>query len=858
MTSRSSLERFVPRVASEWDLEAQGALHRVIDGTLCFVDISGFTNLSEKLARRGRIGAEELTDVLDRVFGEMLRLAYDRGGSLLKFGGDALLLMFEGPDHPLQGASAAVEMRAALREATKIPTSVGRIALRMSVGLHTGEIDFYRVGGSHHELVITGAVATTTTEMEAAADANEILISPALAAALPAAAASEDKGPGVLLRWRKAPVDPVGPQYRIDVGTDVIERCVPTVLRANLMHGIAEPEHRVATVAFVKFKGIADAMTAGGPARVAAGLDELVRAIQDACDAEGVTFLATDIDADGGKIILTTGAPVTQEDDEGRILRTVRRVADAGTSLPLRIGVNRGHVFAGEIGTAFRSTYTVMGDTVNLAARLMAAAPAGGVYVSPTVLDRSRTLFEATPLEPFRVKGKAEPVQAYALGAERGTRTTEPGGGLPFRGRDAETERIRAAITGLDTGSTTLTVVGETGMGKSRLIEEATQDSDTPVFRIQGEATGADNPYWATRDPLRNLLGIERRSQAEMAARLRDEVTRRAPDLLPLLPLLGDVTHIDIEETPETAAIDPRFRPDRTATALAVLLRSVFPGPLVIVVEDRHWLDDATLGLLERLPTELAGLLVLSTTRPPAPPDVEVITLESLDVEAARAIAIAATDATPLRPHELEAVVTRAGGNPLFLEEILRLIKETGSTETLPESLDAVVGAEIDTLPPLARRLLRYSSVLGRTFRRVVLDELIAPEDVVLDDATREALARFLDPEGTERLRFRHAVMLDAAYEGLSYHKRRELHAWAGQVIERLAGQDTHAVAEFLALHYARAGEHGAAWKYGVIAGDKARHAYANVEAAGHYRRALEATRRAGVATHQERARVWG
>jgi class 3 adenylate cyclase len=92
----SSLERFVPRVAAEWDLDNPGALYREIDGTLCFVDISGFTNLSEKLARRGRIGAEELTEVLDRVFGEMLRLAYDRGGSLLKFGGDALLLMFEG------------------------------------------------------------------------------------------------------------------------------------------------------------------------------------------------------------------------------------------------------------------------------------------------------------------------------------------------------------------------------------------------------------------------------------------------------------------------------------------------------------------------------------------------------------------------------------------------------------------------------------------------------------------------------------------------------------------------------------------------------------------------------------------
>lgn len=858
MTSRSSLERFVPRVASEWDTEAQGSLYREIDGTLCFVDISGFTNLSEKLARRGRIGAEELTDVLDRVFGEMLRLAYDRGGSLLKFGGDALLLLFEGPDHPLQGVSAAIEMRAALREATKISTSVGRIALRMSVGLHTGAVDFYRVGDSHHELVVTGAVATTTTEMEGAADANDILISPALARTLPSSATGDTKGPGVVLRWRKANADPVGPQHRVDVGRDVIANCVPIVLRANLIGGIAEPEHRVATVAFVKFKGIADAMAAGGPDQVAAGLDELVRVVQDAADTEGVTFLATDIDADGGKIILTAGAPVTQEDDEGRALRAARQIADAGTALPLRIGVNRGHVFAGEIGTDFRSTYTVMGDTVNLAARLMAAAPAGGVYVAPTVLDRSRTLFEVTPLEPFRVKGKDEPVQAYALGQERGTRIGEVSSSLPFRGRDAELARLGALIDSVgDESSRSVVVVGETGMGKSRLVEEAVRKVGAPVFRIQGEATGADNPYWATRDPLRNLLGISRRSQTEMAADLHAEVADRAPDLAPMLPLLGDVAHIDTDDTPETAAIDPRFRPDRTATALAQLLGAVFGDSLVLVAEDRHWLDDATLGLLERLPGELEHLLVIQTTRPPAP-ELEAVTLDVLSEDAARDIALAATEATPLRPHELDAVVARAGGNPLFLEEILRLIRETGNAETLPESLDAVVGAEIDTLPPLARRLLRYSSVLGRTFRRVVLDELLAPENVVLDDSTRDALSRFLDPEGTERLRFRHAVMLDAAYEGLSYNRRRELHARAGQVIEKLAGEDTHAVAEFLALHYARAGEHGPAWKYGVVAGDKARDAFVNVEAAGHYRRALESTRRTGVATPQERAKVWG
>ncbi|MFO7548816.1 MAG: adenylate/guanylate cyclase domain-containing protein, partial [Acidimicrobiia bacterium] len=517
--ARASLERFVPRVSAEWDLDVPGARWRRIDGTLCFVDISGFTNLSEKLARRGRVGAEELTDVLDRVFGNMLRLAYNRGGSLLKFGGDALLLMFEGDDHPVQGASAAVEMRAALRQATEIPTSVGVIRLKMSVGLHTGMIDLFLVGDSHRELVVTGATATTTTEMESAADAGEILVSPDLASRLPRGAAGALKGPGVLLRWRRAPAEPVGPLFRRPVRPDVLAGCVPTVLRSHLDHGVAEPEHRVATVGFIKFKGVDAAMAAGGHDLVASGLEELITAVQAAVDPEGVTFLATDIDADGGKAILTTGVPGSQEDDEGRMLRAVRRIADAATSFPLKIGVNRGHVFAGEIGTEFRSTYTVMGDTVNLAARLMAAAPPGAVYAAPGVLDRSRTLFATEALEPFHVKGKAEPVQAYAVGAETGSRTTPTHRELPFTGRDDELATLRKAIDALDGGTGgAITVTGDTGFGKSRLVVESLTGSPIPTLTVRAEPYGATNPYWAFRDPLRSLLGIERGDQAEMAA----------------------------------------------------------------------------------------------------------------------------------------------------------------------------------------------------------------------------------------------------------------------------------------------------------------------------------------------------
>ena len=278
--SAASLERFVPRLAVEWDDGGDGPRWRSIPGTLCFVDISGFTSLSEKLARRGRIGAEELTEVLNRVFGSMLELAYARGGSLLKFGGDALLLIFTGEQRILQGCSAAVEMRAALREAAQIQTSVGRVPLKMSVGVHDGTVDVFSVGGSHRELIISGPTATMTTTMEATAEAGEILVSPDVALALPAGSADVVKGAGRVLRWRGAKVAPSGATTRAAVDADAYEACVPRALRDHLDQHRAESEHRLATIAFLKFKGVDGLLASDGPEGVASALDELVRSVQ--------------------------------------------------------------------------------------------------------------------------------------------------------------------------------------------------------------------------------------------------------------------------------------------------------------------------------------------------------------------------------------------------------------------------------------------------------------------------------------------------------------------------------------------------------------------------------------------------
>ena len=861
----SVLEPYVPWVAADWIRTNPESLWRPIEGSLVFVDISGFTALSERLARKGRIGAEELTSVLNRVFGEMLDIVHERSGVLLKFGGDALLVLFTSEDHVMQACAATVEMRSALRLAASQPTSVGRIDLKMSSGVHTGLIDLFLVGDSHRELIVGGTAASTTTTMEASADAGQIVISQSVADRVPKGFVGARKGEGWLLRKRTIDHPPRRPERVAFTASESLRPLIPANLRQRLSSGISDSEHRSGTVGFVKFTGVDRMIDARGQESAASEIDRLVTAIQHVADIEGITLLATDIDADGGKIVLVAGIPSTKHDDEGRMLRTLRAVLDTESGLFVQAGVNRGHVFVGDVGSSSRRTFTVMGDTVNLAARLMSAAGPGRLYASPSVLEMSSTLFRTTTLEDFYVKGKQEPVRAYEIHEETGVRPPELRHELAFHGRDAEMEMIVGIVTTcarVGRGGM-MSISGPTGIGKSRLIAEALERCPgLATVMIQAEPNGSDNPYWALRDPLRNMLGIERADQRQMAATLTRTVVAESPGLEPLLPILGDVLHIDIAETEESAAIDPRFRRDRTADAVTKLLSQHFDVPVAIVAEDAQWLDAASRGLVERLGAAASSRpwTVIATLRDDestAIPLGDEIRLRRLADEAVEAIAIDATAAAPLRPHELEAVVKRAEGNPLFLSEILKMMSQVGTSAELPESLDAVISREIDTLLPLTRQLLRYSSVLGRSFRRDVLAAFLAPDDMTLDGSGQSELTQFIDADDPSRLSFRHALVHEIAYQGLPYRRRRELHTRAGQVIEAMAGGDPDSVAEYLANQYSAGGDHEKAWRFGRVAADKAKGAYATIEAATQYRRALDAARHLSDVDSLDVAGVW-
>ena len=240
-------------------------------------------------------------------------------------------------------------MRRTLRAIGRPKTSAGAIQLQMHAGLHSGRFHFFLVGESHLELLVTGPAATRTVDMEATSEAGEILLSEETAALLDDDVIGEERGAGRLLRAAPDVRGTVEPLPSIEgIGLEV---AVPAPLRAQLLEvGPLEGEHRNAAIAFIRYRATDEVIATEGPEAAAAALDSLVRTVQAAAAAHGVTFLESDIDRDGGKIIVVSGAPQTFGDDEERMLRTVRAILDEGLPLPVHIGVSQGRVFAGQVG----------------------------------------------------------------------------------------------------------------------------------------------------------------------------------------------------------------------------------------------------------------------------------------------------------------------------------------------------------------------------------------------------------------------------------------------------------------------------------------------------------------------------
>ena len=861
------LAAFLCATHLRWLAEQPEQRWRELECSLLFADVSGFTRLGERLAARGRIGAEQLTDAVNAIFESMLEQVERGGGELVKFGGDAILVLFEGREHERRACASAQGIQDALARLRVLP---GEAAGTMSVsaGVASGLGHLFLSGDSPRELILAGPLASTVVRLEGLAEAGEVIVSSRTAAAVGEEHLGAARADARLLAAGPLPLDSSPPPV-----PDAVDPRAG--LPAHLHdHEPGYGEHRAVSIGFLQFRGSDRLLADEGAAVLADALDGILTATARACHDWGVTLVSSDVDRDAGKLLLCAGAPTASDNDADRILHALRAVVARDWPLRVRAGVNRGQAFTVDIGPPRRRVWSLIGDSVNLAARVMGHAGDGQLLATESALGPLHDEFERAPVEPFAVKGKSAPVKAELIGDARAARRTPtPHREAPFVGRREELATLREAIAFAAAGGRRIVeLVGEPGIGKSRLLEAIIDEgADLPVIRIQAGPYGVHSPYLALRGPLRALIGCAPdATEDDVEARLSALIDAQVPELRDWLPLVAIPLGLDLIPTLEIRSLAPEFARQRLNAAFAHFLEMVLPEtPIVVVVEDAHWLDEASADLLIHLFTAdratgprhdwgasteqaaeqiRAGLAAIVTRRAIAQgmalgevPGVVRLELEPLSFEDAGLLILGdAEESIPLETRT--ELLARADGNPLLLGELVAAVRTGKSLNELPDSVEGLMTARIDTLPRRQRLLIREASVLGARVDIELLADLVGVERDELE-MTLAGLDDFLRPEGADAMRFRHELLRASAYGALSYRRRHELHSRAGETIEAKAANDVEAQSELLAIHFHAAARWDRSWHYARLAGERAGRRAAPHEAAEFFAGALEAAR---------------
>ena len=598
----------------------------------------------------------------------------------------------------------------------------------------------------------------------------------------------------------------------------------------------------------------------------------------------------------GDAVMAIFGAPVAHEDDPERALRAAlamqermaglngRWQARLGKALALHVGVNTGPVVAGSIGADKGGAYAVTGDTVNTASRLQSAAPPGQVLLSAATWRLAQHAFAFEPAGDLQVKGKAEPVAAYRLAgllaAPRSARGLEAHGlAAPLIGREKELGTLLAAFdTMLGGRAQVVSLIGEAGVGKSRLLREFLQTLDAKgrlggvtVRQAACSALGQQT-YGVVAAFLRQAYEVAPEDPLEVAQeKLVAGLTAlgaREDEIAGIAPLLGRLLGLE-PGAPAAAQVEPEQIKRQIYLASRLLLEwRLRQGPLALVVEDLHWADAASVELLGFLVDHLADrpLLLLVTRR--AAPDGHglaperathtVVRLESLPAGQTEALlgALFGRSAAGIPARLRDLIVQRAGGVPFYVEEIVRGLiasgalvqddagwncREDAANVDVPPTLQGLLLSRVDRLPPSPRRTLQEAAVLGTAFDERLLRQVVSEPDAAGASLKLLCQAELLEASAERQYRFAHALVQEVVYQNLLLRRRTELHGRAGLALEALAGGRPERLEDLEALghHFSLSAEKAKGARYLVAAGDWARAIYANEDALRHYRRAL-------------------
>ncbi|NTW03783.1 MAG: AAA family ATPase, partial [Oscillochloris sp.] len=702
----------------------------------------------------------------------------------------------------------------------------------------------------------------------------------------------------------------------------VIPETLPPTLTTFVHHTLARRlidgqtgfvnEHRSISVLFVGFSGFNYDTDPYVGARLQAYIAQVVHIVEQ---YEG-DLNKIDMGDKGSKLVVVFGAPVSHENDAERAmrcalaLRKLRIVNDelktleigsheqqgateirelpsytaSNTQHPessIRIGIASGLVYCGLVGSELRREYTVMGDTVNLAARLMQAAAPDEIIVASGSHRPVADQFLWTPLEALSVRGRSRPVPVYRLEHEqqRASRHQEPSYKLPMVGREDEMRAVESYLDLTRSGlGQVVGVCAEAGMGKSRLVAEVIRMAARSGMIVHtGECLshGGNISYLPWNSLLLGLFGVDPGWPKDTQLRhLNERVSVLCPQMLRRLPVLAGAMNLPAEETDQTRALDARVRKDVLETTVLECLRASVSGcsdGMLLVIEDCHWIDPLSHDLLEVVARGIVGLpvMILLAYRPPEHEHarLRVTRLPHFHKLVLREFSLRETEwliglkfgylfgARGVLPVSfVERITTRSQGNPFYIDQMINYIQDQGINPSdtqalelvrLPDSLRSLIISRIDRLSEQEQITLKVASVIGRVFRASwlwgIYPQIGRPEQVRanLERLSNLDLTPMEKAEPELEYLFKHMMTQEVAYASLAYATRTMLHEQVGDYIESHFANEVDRYLDMLAYHYGRSENVDRQRYYFSLAGESAQAAYANEIAITYYQRLL-------------------
>lgn len=863
-------------------------------GAVLMADLSGFTTLVEAMANEygPRRGAEELSQHLSRLYGTLTSEVHQRGGSVVTYIGDAMLCWFDDAapvGRAARGApralAAAVALQGVMRrfEALAMPGGA-TIGFGLKVGVAAGPVRRFLLGTerSRRYDVLAGATVDRAVAAANAARRGEILVSAEALEGIGVRLAEwRDSGEtsegtfGVVHSLDDQPLTAPWPSPREHLTEDVVRHWLPAVVADHLVGESAfVGEFRSAIPVFVGFSGIDyDADDDAGTR-----LDRFAGTVLDVLERHGGELLQVITGDKGSHAYATFGVPVSHDGEEQRALAAalelVALARPGGDVAAIRVGLSRGRAFVGVLGAPQRRGFGVLGDPVNLAARLMGVAQPGQVLITDQL--RAGEEFELNPLGVVVLKGRAAATPLFAVVNRRDDAA------LDFRahahagamiGRTAELARLTTMLNAAVSGAAGAALIeGEAGIGKSRLLAAMLERAG--AFRVvTGWADAVDRrtAYFAWSIVLRRLLGGDDTQPSARLAALTGVLEALGPHAPRRAPLLATLLRLPIPDNELTSQMSGEVRANNTRVLLVELLAHVArERPLLIALEDLHWLDSASWALLREVRRQVPELLLVLSTRPLGAedtgaatteyrrlldhPDTLHVVLGSLPPDDAVALACRRLGVDALPPRVARLVQERAEGHPFFTQELVLAMRDAGHLEVrdgrcsvsasadvtalqeYPDTVEGVVASRLDRLSADEQTTAKVASVIGRSFALRVLRD-IHPSGLN-EGPLRRALASLerlgivqAERRGSEdAFTFAHVILQQVTYDRLLYAQRRGLHRAVAEWIEREERDALASHYAVLARHWDLAGEPPRTLLYLDLAGDQAAASFANEE----------------------------